>query len=285
MQHNFDLSKLAFLKVGGPCDVFFIPQNSNDLLDFLNHHNEITVLGNMSNVLISDLGIRGAVIKLDSINGIEFHDGNVKVGAGLLLSKLILECAKRNLSCCEKLFYIPGTIGGAIFMNAGIPGFEIADVLVSIDVIDIKNKTLKTIQKNKLNMSYRNGNISDNTIIISATLQTCPKNQADILSEIKETKSKRMKSQPIGQPTCGSTFKNPPNGLKAWQLIQQSKCDKLYVGGAKVSNIHSNFLINSGNATASDFWELIELIKSKVLEKTGILLEEEIIKIGEGFPC
>ena len=279
---DFALGAQSCFKVGGNCDVVFIPADIDDLLQFLTKKPKdlaITVLGNMSNVLISDYGIRGCVIRLNNLNKTNFYNNYVEVQAGTLLSKFISDCTKHEVSCCEKLCCIPGTIGGAIFMNAGIPGFEISDVLISVSGINFFGEK-KTLNQNALNMTYRNGNIPKDFIVTSARLKTFSKDTNQILAEIKELQAKRLKSQPIGQATCGSTFKNP-DGAKAWELIKRAGCDKLSVGGAIVSEKHCNFLINTGNAKASDFVKLINIIKSKVLQKTGYELQEEIKKIGD----
>ena len=283
-EYKFDvqLKKYTFFKVGGNCDVMFIPSSVSDLEEFLKNKSRdlpITILGNMSNVLISDFGIRGCVVRLNSIKNIDFYDGYVEVQAGMLLSDFIIKCAQYNVSSCEKLFCIPGTIGGAVYMNAGIPGFEISDVILSIDCINYLG-IKKTFFKNDLNMTYRNGNIPENCIVTSVKLKTYNRRANDILEEIETIKTKRLSSQPIGQPTCGSTFKNP-EGEKAWELIKRAGCDRLFVGGAKVSEKHCNFLINSGTAKALDFIKLIDLIKTRVYEKTGIVLQEEIKIIGD----
>ena len=279
---NVSLSRLSFFKVGGMCDIMFSPADINDLLHFLLHkpsNLSIAILGNMSNVLISDFGITGCVIRLDNLNKIDFLNDLVEVQAGTLLSNFINKCANKGISCCEKLCCIPGTIGGALYMNAGIPAFEINDVLVSISGVTFSGKT-KTISKDDLKMTYRNGNIPDNFIITSAKLKTYDTDKNILLSTIEELRTNRLKSQPIGERTCGSTFKNP-DGAKAWKLIQQAGCNGLSVGGAKVSEKHCNFLINTGDAKASDFVKLIRIIKTKVRDETGYELEEEIKRIGE----
>lgn len=294
MQHNdlpkvsgvykfdYPLGSLSFFKVGGNCDVLFYPEDENDLMNFLQQRPEgtpIAVLGNISNTLISDAGFHGCIIKLDKLNKMEFFDGYVKVGTGLQLSVFIKRCIERNLSCCEKLFCIPGTLGGSVVMNAGVPDFEIADVLISIEIIDFQGNK-KVIRKEELQPRYRNGNIPQDSIVTAVNLKTSYKASEDLNRIISDIKSKRLRSQPIGQATCGSTFKNPP-GVKAWELIKSANCDKLSVGDAMVSDIHCNFLINAGHATARDFLKLIEIIKTRVFEKTGIMLEEEIKILGE----
>ena len=283
-QYKFDVSlkSFSFFQVGGTCNVMFFPADIDDLSHFLTHKPSdlsIAILGNMSNVLISDYGITGCVIRQNNLNKIDFFDDCIEVQAGTLLSNFINECANKGISCCEKLCCIPGTIGGALYMNAGIPDFEINDVLVSISGITFSGEQ-RTIAKDDLKMTYRNGNIPDNFISTSAKLKTYTTDKNNILSTIEELRTIRLKSQPIGERTCGSTFKNP-DGAKAWKLIKQAGCDGLSVDGAKVSDKHCNFLINTGDAKASDFVELIRIIKTKVRDETGYELEEEIKRIGE----
>jgi UDP-N-acetylmuramate dehydrogenase len=279
---NVSLKELSSLKVGGICDVLFCPEDEESLIYFLkNRPNDmkVTILGNMSNVIISDEGVQGCVIRLGKMrNDIEFHDDYIKVNAGFQLSTLIGQCVRRGISCCEKLSCIPGTIGGAVFMNAGTSEFEIKDVLISVDVVDFEGNKW-TISNKKLKMSYRNGNIPKDVIIISVNLKISHKDAEKIISSIREIRKRRLNSQPIGGATCGSTFKNPDK-MKAWQLIKEAGCAQFSVGDAVISDLHCNFLINSGKAKASDFIELITLIRIKVFERTGIMLEEEIIKIG-----
>jgi UDP-N-acetylmuramate dehydrogenase len=282
---DFNLKNISFLKVGGKCDVLFLPQDESDLVHFLKNKPKdlkITILGNLSNTLILDGGIRGCVIILkNTFSDINFFDKKAKVGGGITLEKFIEKCLKKGLSSCEKLTCIPGTIGGAIAMNAGVPDFEISDVLLAVNALSLSGEPI-ILEKNDLKMTYRNGNIPKDLIITSAILKITAKPKIELDELIKTIRKDRKNSQPIGQRTCGSTFKNPP-GMKAWKLIKEAECDKLNIGGAKVSDVHCNFLINVGNATASDFVALIKTIKNKVFEKTGVTLEEEIITLGENL--
>ena len=274
---NFDLSKLSFFKVGGPCDLFFVPEDIEDLQNFIAHNSlPITVLGNMSNVLILDGGIRGCVISLSKLNRIKkYYSDTVEVECGVNLSKFIKEAATQGISCCERLYTIPGTVGGALAMNAGVPEFEISDALKSFTYI---NDFEELIVVDDINMSYRNGNLPG--IAVSCILECHKDNSQEILQRLKHIFVDRLKKQPITVATCGSTFKNP-DGYKAWQLIKDSGCSELKIGGAGVSPLHCNFIVNNGNATASDILELINLIKDRVLQYSGILLKEEIKIIGE----
>lgn len=279
---NFPMKDFSFLKVGGCCDIFYVPSHIEDLVLFLQNAPKnlpIVCLGNCSNVIISDSGIDGCVVNLSgSRNRTQFFAKEVVVDAGLGLSNFIKQCIEKGVSCCELLFSIPGTIGGAIAMNAGVPGTEISHFLKSISCVDKAGKIIN-IAKKDLNMQYRKGNLPSDFIVLSATFEISSKPKAELAAVIKNIQKKRLATQPITEATCGSTFKNPP-GQKAWQLISESGCLGLCVGGAAVSDMHCNFLINKGNAKAADFVELIEIIKEKVFLSTGILLEEEVIKIG-----
>ena len=276
-QYNFVLKNISFFRVGGPCKMNFSPFDETALSEFLKiYDSSIICLGNLSNVLISDEGLNCCVVDLKKhFNKVIFNENFVDVGAGVSLSKFINYCVARGISCIEHLSCIPGTIGGAISMNAGIPDFEIADALVSITCVEKLTGKILTLDKRSLNMEYRNGKVPKDFIVISAKLQTTPQDKETLKNISQALIKKRKKTQPIGQKTCGSTFKNPP-GQKAWQLIKESDCDKLSVGDAKVSEMHCNFLINSGNARSADFFKLIQEIKERVLKKTGFLLEEEI---------
>jgi UDP-N-acetylmuramate dehydrogenase len=280
---NYRMRNISFIGTGGICDVLYYPSDAEDLAHFLQNKPDdlpILCLGNLSNTLVSDDGFRGCIIILSKfMRRIEFGENCVHSEAGVMLGTLIAKCVENGVSCCERLFCIPGTIGGAITMNAGIPNFEISDVLIDISGISHEGQRF-SLKRSEINMQYRNGNIPKNLIITSATFRTSRNDIQNLKSNIDEISQKRKLSQPLGQQTLGSTFKNPP-GYKAWQLIRGAGCDNLKVGRAAVCNVHSNFLINTGNATSSDFIELIRLIKKMVLEKSGILLEEEIIFVEE----
>ncbi|MDR3224129.1 MAG: UDP-N-acetylmuramate dehydrogenase [Holosporales bacterium] len=282
-EFNVPLKSLSFLNVGGSCDIKFSPRDEEDLIHFIKNKDPnlpVTVLGSMSNTLILDGGIRGCVIDLTKhLNEIEFLKNSARVSSGAKLSHFINKSVDNGLSSCEKLWGIPGTIGGAVCMNAGIPEFEISDVLLSVGCID-RNGDYVVIDKKGLNMSYRNGNIQDGFIVTKALLKTFAADVNELKSTISIMNKKRLQTQPIGANTCGSTFKNPM-GYRAWELIKKSGCDRLSVGGAAVSDIHCNFLVNTGEATADDFVRLISLIKNKVQQSTGVILEEEVKIIGE----
>jgi UDP-N-acetylmuramate dehydrogenase len=278
---EFDLSKISFSRTGGKCSFFFTPVDEQDLINFLSNNPcvmNLYCLGNLSNVLVRDDGIEGCVLSLNSaFDSIEFMDGMVEVGAGVQLFRFINMCADFGISCCEELSGIPGTIGGSIFMNAGTPLFEICDVVVRIKLIDHFGNKFE-VDKKDLRMEYRKGNIGSNVIICSAILRTKQFDRSLLNARIRNLLSAREKTQPIGERTCGSTFKNPI-GMKAWKLIHESGCIGMRVGGASVSKKHCNFFINNGNATSADFLNLISAVRDRVFEKTGITLEPEIVVI------
>ncbi len=279
---NFSLKKLTFFNIGGICDLFFLPKNIEDLQNFLVYKSNMKTicLGAMSNVLILDSGFRGCVISTtDSFQDITFFENNiVKVGSGVSLSKFIISCIEKELSCCEQMFCIPGTIGGALYMNAGIPSFEIFDVLIEIYCVDSSGTSI-TLSKKNIKYTYRNGNIPKNLIITACLLKTSFLPKIDLQNTISKIKKERIQSQPIGLKTCGSTFKNPP-GMKAWKLIESAGCKGMRYKGASLSNLHCNFIINDNEATSDDILGLINNIKDRVLKHHGIILEEEIKIIG-----
>jgi UDP-N-acetylmuramate dehydrogenase len=280
---NFHLKKLSFWRVGGPCDVMFYPRDVDDLSHFLRERPKgmnILPLGKLSNVLILDGGFRGCIVNLSKfMRDVSFSDGLVDVLAGSGMSEFIMACANKGLKSCEKLFSIPGSVGGAISMNAGVPDFEICIPLVSVSCVDMTSGEEVILENSEIGMSYRNGNIPKNFIVTSAKLVTQPGDKNEIRTMLDRIKDDRMRAQPIGQHTCGSTFKNP-HGMKAWKLIREAGCGNMKIGGAAVSTLHANFLINTGGASSSDFVGLINTIKQRVFENSGIMLEEEVVIIG-----
>ena len=277
---NANLSSSSWFKVGGAFELLFIPKDELDLLDFiinLNSKIPIFVIGALSNTLIRDGGVEGIGIKLDEkFSGIEINDNFIEVGASLLNMKFAKYTKKYNFSGFEFLSGIPGTIGGSVKMNAGCFGREMSDILYEVKIID-RIKGLYSIPSEKIKMSYRKTSISSEAIIISAKLKYNkkkfgPKSDLDI-------KKIRLKSQPVNQLTGGSTFKNP-KGYKAWKLIEEAGCRGLSIGGAKISEMHTNFIINFNNATANDIESLGNIVRKKVYNNSGVKLEWEILKIG-----
>ena len=283
IKKDFNLSKLTWFKVGGNAEIFFIPKHRRDLINFLKNLNEsipIKVLGAGSNILVRDGGISGVVISLvKNFSKISYlKNQKISVGAGVNCIKLSRISASRSLQGLEFFSGIPGTVGGAIRMNAGAYGNETSDILEKVVTVN-RNGKVKEYSKKELKMSYRSISLDKNEIILQALLKCkeCKKNI--IQNNIKELKRRREETQPIKLKTSGSTFKNPIN-FKAWKLIKESGCSNLKKGGAQVSSLHSNFLINNGVAKAKDVEDLGEIIITKVKKKFGIRLSWEIKIIG-----
>lgn len=274
---NSDLSKQCWFQVGGVADLIFKPADAEDLSLFLKEMKDIPilVLGVGSNILINDQGFKGCIIRLGrSFNYIR-HEGNVLTcGASCLDLNVALYTLQHELGGLEFLAGIPGTIGGAIAMNAGAYGTEIADVLISATAVN-KNGIIKNFSTAEIGYHYRGRSLSDEWIFIEAKLQTFPKNTNQISQSITQIQNDRQSSQPIRSKTSGSTFRNPP-GYKAWKLIDEAGCRGLQIGGAQVSTMHCNFFINTGTATANDILSLIQEVKERVFKKSGIMLKEEI---------
>lgn len=281
---NAPLAKHTWFGVGGPAEVLYIPKDIDDLKFFIEkkpYNIPLTVIGGGSNLLIRDGGVPGVVIKLDSpffkqhtIN----KDNSITCYAGMKnveLKKIILD---NELGGLEFICSIPGAIGGCVKTNAGCFGSEVKDVIVKADIINEFGE-IKTVGVNDLKLGYRTSLFPDDWIILSITFKTLPDTKDNIAKKIQSQKEYRMQSQPLKVKTAGSTFKNP-EGLRAWELIKRSGADKLTVGGAKVSEKHSNFLINTGNATARDIELLGEEIRKLVKEKTFITLEWEVKRLG-----
>ncbi len=279
------LSKHTWFGVGGPAEVMYIPQDIDDLRHFLlkrPHNLPLSVIGGGSNLLVRDGGIPGVVIKLDSpyFKQVKISDNAITCFAGLSNADLKKHFLANNIGGLEFLCSIPGRIGGSIKTNAGCFGRCISDVLISADIIDDTGE-VKTVYPADLKLSYRNSLFPDDWIIVSITLKTETSTAEQISKTLNEQREYRIKNQPYNEKTAGSTFKNP-EGLRAWELIKKSGCAELQVGGAKVSEKHCNFLINTGKATAADIENLGNMIVEKVKQKTSITLEWEVKKMGIG---
>ncbi len=282
---NEPMCKHTTLKIGGVADIFIKVENIEELIFVINKCIErnvpITVIGNGSNILVKDGGIRGVVIKLQ-LNNIDFIEDNlVNVQAGVLLSKMSNIAYEKGLSGLEFACGIPGSIGGAVKMNAGAHGKEIKDILICTTYLD-KNLELHTINNKENEFDYRCSRFSYNKedIIISATLKL----KSDVKEKIKLEMDSNMKSrkekQPINFPSAGSTFKRGKNYITA-QLIDQCGLKGYNIGDAYVSEKHAGFIVNKGNATAKDLLELVEYVKKKVYEKFNIQIQLEIEVMGE----
>ena len=287
ISHNVELSNYSWFNLGGPAEHLFKPYNKEQLVQFLeiNKKNNlnITILGAGSNTLIRDKGIKGVVIKLGSnFTNINLTDNNIiEVGAATLDRKIANFAKENGIGNLEFLSCIPGSIGGAVIMNSGCYGNDISKVLVSINVIDTYSGKEKEIKRKDINFFYRGTNLANHLIITSVKLKGIKTDKVLIEKKQKKFIEEKKLSQPSQIKTCGSTFKNLSSERKAWKLIKDTGCEELKEGDASISNKHCNFFVNNGNASATDIEKLINKVKKRVAEKTGVNLELEIKIIGE----
>ena len=280
--YNEDLKNKNWFNIGGKAKVFFKANELKDLMDFLKileNKENISLIGAGSNVLITDDVYDGVVIKLGkNFNRLSLLNKDIIISGTAVPDKKLADYAADNsLSGFEFLSCIPGTIGGGIKMNAGCFGQEIKDILISIQAIDKTGKVL-TIPAEKINFDYRNNNLPDNLIFLSASFKGKKKNSNKIKEEMLQLKIKKDKNQPTKIKTSGSTFKNPikQTDKKVWELIKDSVPLNISFGDACISEKHSNFFVNKGNAKFTDMKKLIDFVAKSVLKKTGISIEKEI---------
>ena len=281
---NEPMSKHTTFRIGGNADVFVSPKVSqiSDIMKLAKEYDvPVTVIGNGSNLLVGDKGIRGLVLSFGKEAEEIMVDGSCMiVSAGALLSKIAAEAAKRSLTGFEFAAGIPGTLGGAIVMNAGAYGGEMKDVLISATVLTPEGEVLE-LSNGELDFSYRHSCIPEKEyIVIEAVLEFMPSEEADIREKMEDYKKRRVDKQPLEYPSAGSTFKRP-EGHFAGKLIEDAGLRGYTVGGAQVSEKHCGFVINKGDATAADVLGLIEDVKGIVYEKFQVTLEPEVKMIGE----
>jgi UDP-N-acetylmuramate dehydrogenase len=284
-----NLAPFTWFRVGGPADALFLPADADDLAQFLAAlPSDVPVLpiGVGSNLIVRDGGVPGVVIRLAGRNfaQIEPLDGaRIRAGAGALDSMVAKGAAKAGIAGLEFYAGIPGTMGGALAMNAGCYGRETKDVLIEATVVTRAGETV-VIPASEFGFTYRHNALPEGLIFLDATYQGTPDDPAAITARMAEITAKREASQPIREKTGGSTFKNPlaPNGekLSAWKLNDEAGMRGYRRGGAQVSELHANFLINTGDATAADIEGLGEDVRAAVKAKHGIELEWEIKRVG-----
>lgn len=270
-------------KIGGEADIFIIPASPAALISAIKKCTELEIpyfiLGNGSNLLVSDGGIEGAVISLAGINGISAKGEKITCGAGAMLSSVCLKALSLSLTGLEFAYGIPGTAGGALYMNAGAYGGQMADVIESAECLTASGD-IKTLKKEDMQLGYRSSIFKKGgLIIISLTLALKKGDKAEIKAEMDELLNRRKQKQPLEYPSAGSTFKRP-KGYFAGALIEKNGLKGLTVGGAQVSEKHAGFVINRGGATAADVKALIGKIQKKVFENDGVMLEPEVIFTG-----
>ena len=284
LEFDVSLAKYSWFNLGGLAKVIFKPKSLSDLSLFLKNikgFEKIKVLGRGSNTLIRDGGFDGVIIKLGKpFSRLSMYDKNIIIAGSSALDKSISDFALENsLSGFEFLSCIPGTIGGGIRMNSGCYGEDISKILLSVQVMDFDGR-IRVIPSSNIKFTYRGCNLDNNLIFISATFRGKKENKTKIESKMSRLIEQKKKDQPSKIKTCGSTFKNPEGG-KAWKLIKDSGCAGMSVRDASISKKHCNFFINKGNAKAEDLENLINKVKSTILDKTGINLELELHIIGK----
>ena len=285
------LAGITWFRVGGPAEVSFRPADREDLLTFLSAKPAdvpVTLIGVGSNLLVRDGGVPGVVIRLGrDFAQIDVEGEEIACGAAALDYNVAKVAQRAGLTGLEFLFGVPGTIGGALRMNAGAYGGELADILISAEACDSAG-VVEQLLPNDMDLSYRHCGVPADRIFLAARLRGRPGDAEAIAARMAEIQGARDETQPIRTRTGGSTFKNPAQeiagGRKAWQLIDEAGCRGLRRGGAKVSEKHCNFLINTGDATADDLEALGEEVRARVKAKSGIALEWEIRRIGVAGP-
>lgn len=285
LRENFDLSKSNWLGIGGKAKFFFKPKDLKDLQIFLKNNNQhlpIIVIGSGSNLLIRDKGFDGVVIKFGKdFDYIRINNDIINCGPSTQKTLLAEYAANNNLTGFEFLYCIPGTVAGGVVMNSGCYGSDISKIVLSISIIDM-NGEIKIINNKDINFSYRHTSLTKNQIITNIEMKGSFLEKQKILEIMNNLKNRKDTDQPQKIKTGGSTFKNPKNSdKKAWQLIKESGCADLRVGGIKLSNLHCNFLENLDKATSEDAETLIENIKKEVFKKTNINLELELEVVGK----
>lgn len=285
LSENADLSRVTWFRVGGPAEVLFKPEDVDDLAHFLKNRPKdipITIIGVGSNLLVRDGGIPGVVVRLGrAFAEIKCVGADIICGAGALDGNVAIAAANAGISGLEFLVGVPGTIGGALRMNAGAYGGEIKDIAVSAVALDMDGRKHE-LEVSDLGFSYRKSSVPEDWFFVECQLRGHVGIKADIIARMEDIKSVREQSQPIRTSTGGSTFKNP-EGHKAWQLIDDAGCRGLRVGGAMISEKHCNFIVNDKDATASDIEDLGEEVRKRVKASSGIDLQWEIRRIGVRF--
>ena len=290
---NRDLADLTWMRVGGPADVLFQPADVADLAQFLKNIDPsvpVFPMGVGSNLIVRDGGIRGVVIRLGrGFNGIEIEGSTVRAGAAALDAHVARKAAAKGQDLTF-LRTIPGTIGGAVRMNAGCYGAYVADVLVSVQVV-MRDGTVTDLAVDELHLAYRQSQLPDGAVITGAVFEATSADAAKLEQRMADQLAKRDETQPTKDLTAGSTFRNPAgfsstgkaddtHDLKAWKVIDDAGMRGATRGGAIMNEKHSNFLTNAGGATAADLEDLGEDVRKKVYDSSNITLEWEIMRIG-----
>lgn len=288
-ERNVPMAKRTTLRVGGPADVLVHIKNTAEAAYVLAEANKmalpVLVIGNGSNLLVRDGGIRGVVLVIGSaMSGVHIEENTVRAEAGAMLRAVARDAQRAGLSGMEPLSGIPGTIGGAAYMNAGAYGTEMEQLITSVTALDYTGAA-HTFPRDALTFGYRKSSLMEQALVItSVSLSLNRGNPNDIFARTADYAKQRREKQPITQPSAGSFFKRPANGY-AGTLIEQAGLKGASIGGAEVSAKHAGFLVNRGGATARDFLNLSALVQQRVLEMSGIMLEPEVRILGCDSSC
>ncbi|WP_439532967.1 UDP-N-acetylmuramate dehydrogenase [Polymorphobacter sp.] len=282
LEAGASLADFIWFRTGGAAEWLARPRDEADLADFLAAlpaGMPVLPIGVGSNLIVRDGGVSGVTIRLPkAMAAIEIEGDTIRAGAAALGITVANAARDAGLAGLEFLRGIPGTIGGAVRMNAGAYGRDMADLLVEARVVR-RSGAVETLPAAALGFSYRHSALPAGDVVVSAVLRGTPGDRATISTEMERIAAEREASQPLRSRTGGSTFKNPP-GHKAWELVDRAGCRGLHLGGAQVSEKHTNFLINTGSATAADIEALGEEVRARVLAQSGVLLEWEIERVG-----
>ena len=279
------MSRHTSFKIGGPADLMAMPSNEEELCKLLKraaeHNVSVTLVGNGSNLLVRDKGIRGLVIKLGNmLNTIEADENSITFGSGVSLALASKKAAELGFTGMEFAVGIPGSIGGAVYMNAGAYDGEMANVVTAVRTVDSQGN-VKVLSKDEMCFGYRKTALQGSDLIVTAVTVSMPKGEvSEILAKMADFSQRRISKQPLELPSAGSMFKRPP-GYFAGTLIDQTGLKGYTVGGAQVSTKHAGFVVNIGGATAADVLQLIKDVQDKVMAEHGVMLHPEVLIIGE----
>ncbi len=285
IEKNFPLKNRTSFRIGGPAEFYVRVNNEDEIKDMLgwardNNHN-VFILGKGSNILVSDTGWQGLVIDITGFSRITWNESTAVCQSGAMLHSLVKQSVERGFCGIEELAGIPGSIGGALVMNAGAFSQTVSDCLHSVSGIDQADTSIWKVMRDKIDFGYRSSSLKKRgSTILSAEFRFSNGNKEELKKVFSATLQKRSQKQPLDIPNCGSVFKRPP-GNYAGALIEQCNLKGFRVGGATVSEKHANFIVNDKNATATDVRELIASIQKTVFETKGVLLEPEVLFVGE----
>ncbi|OXM15685.1 UDP-N-acetylmuramate dehydrogenase [Paenibacillus herberti] len=287
IRQDVPLARYTTWRIGGPADVLIIPTGKQELILTMSilHRSGVpwTIIGKGSNMLVSDKGIRGVVIKAgDALDYVEFDGTQLRAGAAYSIIKLTVMAGKQGLTGLEFAGGIPGTVGGAVYMNAGAHGSDVSRIFKSAEIV-LETGELVTWGPEEMAFSYRHSRLQEEGsrgVVLEAVLELHNGDRKEIAAALATHKERRRRTQPLQQPSCGSVFRNPPGNYAA-KLVEESGLKGFSIGGAQVSTMHANFIVNTGQATAEDVLTLIAHIRSTVKNRTGIELMPEVLVVGE----